>query len=411
MACVLLAWELGGGLGHLYSLTRFARALRARGHQTCFVVRDLSRAAEVSRPGDDALWFQAPLWLPRPQRPLPAATHADLLGETGFFDAPGLMGLVGAWRALFAAIQPDLLVADHAPVSLLSARGAPFAKATLGPGFFVPPPHHPLPVFRRWDPPGQARQLRSEAQALATANQVLASIGQPPMAALHELFDVDEHWLASWPALDHYPERPAGNAVYVGPVIEEGSGVAPEWPAGAGPRWLAYLKADDPAVGPLLAALARGPARTLAYVAGMDEADRQRLSTPFLTISRQALRMGQALEEADAMVCHASFGVVSASLAAGRPLLMLPSTAEQKVIALRVASVGAGVLIDREHPAVGQIDRAVQQILEDVGLTDSARRFAATQAHPSLQGAVDRTVIRAEALLANDAGRRVQGVS
>lgn len=400
MACVLLAWELGGGLGHLYSLTRFARALRARGHQTCFVVRDLSRAAEVSRPGDDALWFQAPLWLPRPQRPLPAATHADLLGEAGFFDAPGLMGLVGAWRALFAAIQPDLLVADHAPVSLLSARGAPFAKATLGPGFFVPPPHHPLPVFRRWDPPGQARQLRSEAQALATANQVLASIGQPPMAALHELFDVDEHWLASWPALDHYPERPAGNAVYVGPVIEEGSGVAPDWPAGAGPRWLAYLKADDPAVGPLLAALARGPARTLAYVPGLGEEDKRRFTSASLKFSIGMVHIGQAVLEADAVVNHASFGVVSAALAAGRPQLMLPSTAEQKIIALRVVSLGAAVLIDREQPAVGQVERAVQRLLEDTTLAEGAQQFSATEALLPMRGSVDRIVERADSLLA-----------
>jgi hypothetical protein len=399
MARVLLAWELGGGLGHLYSLTRFARALRARGHQTCFVVRDLSRAAEVSRPGDDALWFQAPLWLPRRRDAQPAATYADLLGETGFGDAAGLLGLVGGWRALFAAIQPDLLVADHAPVSLLSARGADFAKATLGIGFFVPPPLRPLPTFRTWDPPQEARQLSSEAQALASANQVLASIGQPPMAALHDLFDVDEHWLASWPALDHYPERPADSVVFVGPVVEEGSGVAPGWPAGDGPRWLAYLKADDPAVGPLLSVLARAPVRTLAYVTGLGEDDQRRLASPSLTFSKGAIQIGRALLEADAVVNHASFGVVSAALAAGRPQLMLPSSAEQKGTALRVASFGAGVLIDRERPAVGQVERAVQQLLEDTRLAECARRFAATQTLPPVRGAVDRIVERAEWLL------------
>ena len=400
MACVLLAWELGGGLGHLSRLSGLARALRARGHRVCFAARDLSRAAEVSHRGDDMPWFQAPLWLPRKRHLQPAATYADLLAENGFLDAAGLLGLVGGWRSLLAAVQPDLLVADHAPASLLSSRGANLARATLGTGFFVPPLTQPLPVFRHWDPPQEALRRRCESEVLSTANRVLAVLGQPPMTALHQLFDVDEHWLACWPALDHYPDRCGEGMVHVGPVIEEDAGVPPVWPAGSGPRWLLYLKADDPLVGPLLATLARAPARTLAHVSGLGEEDRRRLASPSLSFSPGLIQIGEAVRQADAVLNHASFGMVSAALAAGRPQLMLPSSAEQKIVALRVASEGAGVLIDRERPISGQVEESVRRLLGDPTLAEGARRFAASRTEPPARDSVERVVERAEALLA-----------
>ena len=239
MSRILFSWELGAGLGHLNRMLPVARALRERGHDVFLAVQDLSKVQRLLAPGDDFLWFQAPAWLPPLRDRPPAATWAEILFHTGFLDAPGLLGLARGWHALFAAIRPDVLVADHAPVSLLTARSMPVRRVTLGTGFFHPPEVTPLPVFRHWDPPAPARVAESEALALASANSVLRAMGQPQLGALHELLDVDLALLTSWPELDHYRDRPAGAHRYIGPITTANQGATPQWPEGPGPRLFA----------------------------------------------------------------------------------------------------------------------------------------------------------------------------
>ena len=50
MARILFAWELGANLGHLGALVTLAKALRSRGHEAMFAVRDLAASATVAAP-------------------------------------------------------------------------------------------------------------------------------------------------------------------------------------------------------------------------------------------------------------------------------------------------------------------------------------------------------------------------
>lgn len=125
MARFLLAWELGGGMGHVMRLAPIAHALHAQGHALHLVLRDLSGAdaalGDLASSPRVTLW-QAPMWLPQ-LRGLPApAVYAELLFRAGYLDATRLLSLVRAWQALLDAIAPDLLLADHAPTALLAAR-------------------------------------------------------------------------------------------------------------------------------------------------------------------------------------------------------------------------------------------------------------------------------------------------
>ncbi|MES2091320.1 MAG: hypothetical protein V4532_15270, partial [Pseudomonadota bacterium] len=81
-------------------------------------------------------------------------------------------GLATGWRTMLQALDPDLLVADHAPTALLAARGLRFHCVQLE--SCAPPPPEP--------PPHKA------AQVLSNCNTVLAQLGQGPLSTLHELF-------------------------------------------------------------------------------------------------------------------------------------------------------------------------------------------------------------------------------
>ena len=115
MANILLTWELGGGLGHLYPLKLLGSELVNRGHKVTAALRETWRAAAIFA-GTGIRFLPAPakhrITEPRYDPPV---TYAHLLHNIGFGEFAELAGLVESWDTIFDAVQPDLVVADHSP--------------------------------------------------------------------------------------------------------------------------------------------------------------------------------------------------------------------------------------------------------------------------------------------------------
>jgi len=405
-----MAWELGGGMGHVVPLSQIAQPLLARGHEVHFVLRDLSGVAAalgpvLSSPGVH-LW-QAPVWMPQLSGLPPPVSYAELLFRAGYLDATRLAPLVQAWHSLLRAVAPTLLLADHAPTALLAARGLALRRAVLGTGFFQPPAIQPMPAFREWEAVDPARLAQSEARALAVCNAVLAQRGQPTMSALHELVAADEQFLLTWPELDHYSPGPAGRAGapgssaakvhYWGALAPRDRGVPAVWPPGDGPPVLAYLKSDYAALEAVLAQLALAPCRTLAYVPGLTPAQRQRFANARLAFADGAIAMDSAMAQARAVVCNAGSGTVCTSLQAGVPVLMLPMHAEQLLFARRVVRSGVGgVLMDAD--AGPKLRPTLARVLDDPGLRARAQALAQLHSAARYGDVAERVAARCEAL-------------
>jgi UDP:flavonoid glycosyltransferase YjiC (YdhE family) len=389
MARLLLAWELGGGLGHVLPLGQLAVALRARGHEVDLVLRDLSLAAQALGPALDdpalRLW-QAPLWLHPCQPATEPACFAELFFDAGYLDPARLLGLVRGWRQSIRQLRPDLIVADFAPTALLAARGLGVACLPFGSGFSMPPPLSPVPSYRAWERPPAARAAEAEAAVLATCNQVLRSLGEAPLPALHALFDGPELWISAWLELDPYgAQRGPQRRHYWGVSPQPAHGLAAEWPGGAGPRVLAYLHAQHTAFEQILARLASGPWCCLVSVSGLSEAAAQRLDGPQLKVVTQPLSLGPALARAAAHLGHGGLGVTTAALAAGVPCVLLPLHDEQLLTARLVSRAGAGVYLWPEEAAAG-LQPALQAVLGSPGFAQAPRTMAALQTPaPSLQ--------------------------
>jgi UDP:flavonoid glycosyltransferase YjiC (YdhE family) len=75
-----------------------------------------------------------------------------------------------------------------------------------------------------------------------------------------------------------------------------------------------------------------------------------------------------------AMICHGGSGTVTAGLAAGVPMVVVPLFADQPHNARRVADLGAGIALDAA--ATGLTD-AVRRLLVDPSYRESAQRIAA----------------------------------
>lgn len=397
-----MAWELGGGMGHVVPLTQIAQPLLERGHEVHFVLRDLSGAAAAlgrlgASPGVH-LW-QAPVWMPQLSGLPPPATYAELLFRAGYLDAQRLASLVQAWRSVLDAVAPALLVADHAPTALLAARGMDLKRATLGTGFFLPPATQPMPAFREWEPVDAARLVQSEARALTVCNAVLAQRGLPPMGALHELVAADEQFLLTWPELDHYSPGPGGRtgARYWGALAPRNQGVPAIWPAGDAPPVLAYLKNDYAKLEAVLGQLALAPCRTLAYVPGLTPTQRQRFGNARLLFAEAAVAMDSAMSQARAVLCNAGSGTVCTALQAGVPVLMLPMHAEQLLFARRVVRSGAGGYL-MESDAGPKLLPTLQRVLQDPSLRARAQALAAVHSAARYGDVAQRVADRCEAL-------------
>ena len=240
MGRILIAWELGGGLGHVTVLRPVAESLMGRGHEVLLAVRDPKAADRVFR--DTGVAFtQAPYKVGPVNTPIrPQRSFAHLLHHAGFEDVDELSALYRAWTGLFNTFQPDLALFDHSPTALLASRGRDMRRALIGTGFCAPPAQDNLPDMRPWLPALPEQLQRDEQRTLRVANSVLQHNKQSEMPRLSDLYgQVDRNLLTTFPELDHFGER--DDAEYWG-TFQDCPGVSPIWPQGSGRRIFAYLK-------------------------------------------------------------------------------------------------------------------------------------------------------------------------
>ena len=124
---ILLAGELGAGLGHAMPLFRIAEALHAEaqargvGLRCVFALHDPALLHDLKRPGDLAL--QAPSAPERSELRSHTGSYAEVLIASGFAHPDVLRRSVASWDDLFDLADPALVVADHSPTAVLAARG------------------------------------------------------------------------------------------------------------------------------------------------------------------------------------------------------------------------------------------------------------------------------------------------
>lgn len=371
MTHIHLCWELGGGLGHAGRLKMLAQALLARGHRVTVSLRDLM-ATQALLSDLDVPKLQAPVWLhdavglPKP------ASLAEILFNCGYLEPAALRGMVAGWRALFALLQPDLVVGDYAPTALLAARSMGLPSAAVGNGFYIPPPGQPLPA---WQQAPAGLLAASEARMLATANALLTEAGAPPYAHAADVFLGDLPLLCTWPELDHCEPAARGAAQWLGPCFVAQGGIAPEWPEGGGRKVFAYLKASHPAREAALKALVEEGCRVLAYLPEVAAGAPPPLVNEGVLYAEAPVALPLALAQADLCVCHAGEATLAQSLLAGVPLLMLPSHTEQFLMARRVAMSGAGYNAALLTPA-SDWRTAVRPLLREDRYRAAAQDFA-----------------------------------
>jgi UDP:flavonoid glycosyltransferase YjiC (YdhE family) len=350
------------GTGHLHPLLPVARGLRDAGHDVA-VAASGPMAPEVVGAGFDHHPVGSP-WLttdmprrfpalasipPGPERYAWGRRHV-FAHETALDVVPDLLRLATAWK-------PDAIVRDAAEY------GGYIAAEILG------IPH----AVVRTD--SGSSSYADRGHVAGALDQVRDHFGLPPDPTADGPF---RHLLLSFapPGLDEEP--PAPTCVQLRPPRHDCGAMVPDVlgrltrraPLVYATLGTVYNSAELLAA--IVEALADDPIELVVTTGGRP------LPGPFPPnvhveswIPQDAL-----LACCAAVVTHAGYGTVSAALGHGRPMVMVPISADQPMNARRIAAAGAGITLDAGDRTPGAIRAATRAVLDDVTYRDAARRLA-----------------------------------
>lgn len=347
---ILLAWELGDNLGHLWRLLPIATRLMQHGHEILFAVRDPALAEQVLGPRGFAF-----LSCPSPAKPLTLnrdiVSYADILAVQGFGEPHVFGGMLRAWRTLFDLWRPDLVVTEHSPSALVAGRSSSLPTVSVGTGFLIPPKTSPLPCFRPWAKVDARQAADTEAYVLNAINQAYRAHGLQAAPTLAAAITADRELLLTLPELDHYRGAARGPVRYLGPVDNDDNGTPINWQDLGLPCVFAYLR-NNQWLHAVLEALADGKAQVIAVIPDLPDAlASQYANHPILHIQRRPVRLKPLLPDCALAITSGGHGTSVDCLRHGVPMLLLPNHIEQLMVTTQIANAGVGVGILPESVA------------------------------------------------------------
>lgn len=371
---VLIAGEFANNWGHLGCMLAMARAYRAAGHEVVLVVSDLN-AARFFFSADDFPLLQAPVLLvtqhPAPHQGAPL-NFADLLWRLGYADPVALAAATEAWVALLTQIDPTLLVYVNAPTAVLAARVRCTPTLFVGGAFDVPPTLTPLPIFREAaDLSAQELAMLREAEVTENINSILSRFQQPALKFLGELFTAEQVRLTTLPELDPFGSRLKEQ--YVGPIFALPAFHRAGWKnTRAGTRIFAYLHPQAPACESVLQALNSLEAEILCVMPGCPPQWPARFDR--IAFHAQPLELAFLLPRAH-LVITSGVATTTTSLLIGLPVLSVPRTLEQHVVARALAQTGAAKTVEG-GASVESIARDIGELLKVPNYRQAAVQIA-----------------------------------
>lgn len=404
MGRILIAWELGGHLGHLGRFVGIAKRFRELGHEPFFACRDL-RSAGIMLAPHDFPFLQAPVYRGAARgAPRPPRSYSEILLHHGYLNSRDLSGLIGGWRGLTDLIRPELVLSDYAPTALLALRGTGIPCASFGSGFFLPPSTEPLPPLEPWQHIPPERLRYSDALVLGVINEVLTGMGETRLDFLHEALSVDECFLTTVAEIDHYGAR--SKTHYWGPVIGPDAGSPPPWPESKGPRIFGYVKPRHGYLEAVVESLAEIECSAVVFSPREARLDTGKLSAANVRVVDKPLDVRRCAQESDLAITHAGHDTSATMLVFGTPILMLPLQVEQYVLSRRIHDLGAGLIV---HPRDGEagVRKGLHEMLSDESYRNAARFFSNKYAWVRGTGVRDAVVARCLALM--DGGRSRNG--
>ena len=377
MARIALAWEIGGGLGHVSRLLVVAKRFRELGHECIFVFSDIEIAgALVQAEGFEVLPApKASYWL-QTNATGRLGSHGDILAHLGYSVEFRLGPILTAWKSILRQINPDIVILDYAPTARL-AVGVKLPTVVIGDGFTIPPAvDGRFPRFRNVPP------IIDEAAMLKVIANVQSDTNEWCPKFLPELFTGDKVFVATLPQLDCFSEQrdiTASGPLVLPPPLANG---IPKQ------KFFAYLAAGNKGLPQLIEALHHSDLNGGVFLLNLKSNTSNPLQKNGLIIFKDAQDMSEMANDAAVIIHHGGIGTCVTALGLGRPQIILPLHLEQRMNAESLKRTGAAVILSGwQKLSPDQIIQAIKAAIEDAPLRNRARQVAqgiAVNRHASL---------------------------
>ncbi len=405
---VLAVVELGNNWGHLLRVLPVIDSLLAEGHEVLFAVPDIAKARLAVQRSDIAL-VKCPGALVAAQVGVfEYEFYAQILERCVFGDDQLLARSIAQWDDLLSTWRPDVMLTDFAPGALFAARLHQLPVVQIPVGWEAPPLKAALPIIRPWKKVDPAVISRYEDRLRMRLNLWCDSRGVNRLEELSDLYAIGTQLLTTFPEIDCFGPR-HGEVRYVGPIITVDSGIALDWASDARSsgtpfRVLVYLK-PSPALVPVLIYLRTVMrAEVIAILQELPPMVVGHLRSVGIRVVDSAVQLNRLLADAHLVVSNAGHGVAAAALLAGVPLLTIPLTVDQFLLASKLESIGAAAVMPDSDANLRLRDGTVAQLLCEGAHREAARAFAQRYAGRSqrrtisaiVQALLDRARMRVE---------------
>jgi hypothetical protein len=347
---VLIAWEIGAGLGHVGRLKI-----------VCQLLMEMNLTVILA--SKQPVAFNGIRCLPAPKQDKPhrdfgfSFNYTDNLAKNGLWHADSMEIVIAQWLDLFEQVQPDLVICEHAPLALLAANLIDLPRAMIGTGFSVPPSVAPMPSLQPWmNIPLQLLQQR-ETDFVVHLNSSLRKWIREPLKSACDLFQGAHKWPCTSAELDHYEER---SEAYLGPLVL----AKPHVNAASQRHALLYLRSGHRQTIPILEALHGDGWSSSAFLPDCSDDVLERAPLLSCTIHQHPLEMSWVAEHCSVAVTHGGFNTAAQALLSGIKLLVCPIEIEQALLGWRLQSRGLATSLGflSRRPDLYQIWRKVQEM-------------------------------------------------
>lgn len=377
---VLAVVELGNNWGHLLRVLPVIDSLLAEGHEVLFAVPDVGKARLALQRSDIAL-VKCPGALVAAQvGAFEYEFYAQILERCVFGDDQLLARSIAQWDELLSTWRPDVMLTDFAPGALFAARLHQLPVVQIPVGWEAPPLESALPVIRPWKKVDPAVISRYEDRLRMRLNLWCDLRGANMLEELSDLYAIGTQLLTTFPEIDCFGPRCA-EVNYVGPIITVDRGIPLDWASdarssGAPFRVLVYLK-PSPALVPVLMYLRTVMrAEIIAILQELPPIVVGHLRSVGIRVVDAAVQLQRLLADAHLVVSNAGHGVAAAALLAGVPLLTIPLTIDQFLLASKLGSTGAAVVMPDGEASLRLSDGTVAQLLREGTYCKAAKEFA-----------------------------------
>ena len=264
-----------------------------------------------------------------------SATLNDILSSAGLADTTAVQTLLVAWDEIFSRFEPNLVVADFAPLAALAARGR-IPLLQVGNGYTLPPEEMSrFPPLHRHAPP----QWNEEA-TLSAVNEAAIRVGRPTLERLPQLFSGDRRVVQTFPLLDPYDTQRM--TPVDGPLME----FDPIGRSAGAAVIFVYLSEGYKLPENLSGALAKVAGNVRIFAPALESGQLSELARHGAQIEGAAIPLRNVLALARLVVHSGGSGVSSEALAAGVPQLILSSQIEQSLNGEALQRAGVGHLVN-----------------------------------------------------------------